>query len=232
MEKNLVETKRGCMTKSLEDYLEKIYGLRLHLAEIRVKDIAQEMGVSQPSVNQAIKELGRLELIKHLPYSKIEFTQKGLELAKQIADKHYILKSFLMKGLGVSEETAEKDACLIEHIISQESLERMGDFYRKQEQAVCSQQVPELEFHCEQTKTAKPLSGMTPGEKGIVLCVNGGDCLKKRLQEYGFLVNETIEMIRNVPQCPFLILVKGYQVAIGRGIGEKILIKSVESNAS
>lgn len=216
------------MTKSLEDYLEKIYGLRLSLAEIRVKDIALEMGVSQPSVNQAIKELVKLELIKHLPYSKIEFTQKGLEQAKTIADKHNVLKSFLIKGLGVSEENAEKDACLIEHIISQESLERIEEFNHKQEQTVCSKNFIPEELQCIDTESAIPLSSLTQGKKGIVLCVFAGDCLKKRLQEYGFLVNETIEMIRNVPNCPFLILVKGYQVAIGRGIGDKILVKPVE----
>ena len=217
------------MTKSLEDYLEKIYGLRLSLAEIRVKDIALEMGVSQPSVNQAIKELVKLEFIKHLPYSKIELTQKGLEQAKMIADKHHILKSFLKNGLSVSEVNAEKDACLIEHIISQESLERIQEFMSKQEPDACSKVCLQEEMPCENVASAIPLSRLAKGEKGIVLCIHGGECIKKRLQEYGFLVNETIEMVRNISNCPYLILVKGYQVAIGRGIGDRILVKPVET---
>jgi len=137
-----------------------------------------------------------------------------------------------MKGLGVSEENAEKDACLIEHIISEESLERIEAFNRKQALDFCSNQLPQDGFQCENAASAVPLSHLSQGEKGMVICVYGGDCIKKRLQEYGFLVNETIEMIRNVPHCPFLILVKGYQVAIGRGIGAKILVKRVETPSS
>lgn len=216
------------MTKSLEDYLEKIYGLRLSLVEIRVKDIAMEMGVSQPSVNQALKELVKLDLIKHLPYGKIEFTQQGLEQAKMIADKHHVLKSFLMNGLGVSELNADKDACLIEHIISQESLEKMQAFVSKQDQIPCSKECNQEDLPCENAESAIPLSHLTSGQKGTVFCIYGGECLKKRLQEYGFLVNETIEMVRNVSNSPFLILVKGYQVAIGRGVGDKILVKPVQ----
>lgn len=134
-----------------------------------------------------------------------------------------------MDGLGVSEVNAEKDACLIEHIISQESLEKMQTFVSKQEQNPYSKDCSQEDMPCENAESAIPLSRLSSGQKAMVLCIYGGECLKKRLQEYGFLVNETIEMIRNVSNSPFLILVKGYQVALGRGVGEKILIKPLET---
>lgn len=215
------------MTKSLEDYLERIYTLRQNLAEIRAKDISKEMGVSHPSVNQAIKELVRLGFIKHLPYGAIELTQTGIEEAKSILNKHQTIKTFLINGLGISEENAEKDACSMEHIISMESFEHIQEFNQKKNLPPCSVCIQEDTF-CENADSAIPLSTLEQGKKAVVVCIYGGECIKNRLQEYGFLVNETIEMVRNTSNCPLLILVKGYQIALGRGIGKKILVKMQE----
>ena len=219
------------MTKSLEDYLEKIYLLRENLATTRLKDISREMGVSQPSVNQAVKELIKLDLIKHLPYGTIDLTQSGMKEARAILKKHQSIKAFLMDGLGISEENAEKDACSMEHILSQESLEHIQEFNQKKGFPPCSLYGKE-EDYCEQAISTIPLSSLRKGKKAIVVCVYGGECVKKRLQEYGFLVNETIEMVRNSANCPLLILVKGYQVALGRGIGDKIFVKALDPAVS
>lgn len=219
------------MTKSLEDYLEKIYTLRENLATIRLKDISQEMGVSQPSVNQAIKELIKLDLVKHLPYGTIDLTQSGMKQAKAIHTKHQSIKAFLMDGLGISEENAEKDACSMEHFLSQESLEHIQEFNQKKGIPPCSLYGKD-EDYCEQAVSAIPLTSVQKGGKVVVICIYGGECIKNRLQEYGFLVNETVEMIRNSANCPLLILVKGYQVALGRGIGNRIFVKALDSTAS
>ena len=93
----------------------------------RVRDVAASLNVKMPSVVKAIGELKKLELVRQEPYGDIELTEKGARLAAMILARHTVLKAFLLK-LGVSEENAEKDACLMEHILSAETMERVQEF--------------------------------------------------------------------------------------------------------
>ena len=117
------------MTKSLEDYLEAIHVLIRERRVARVRDVAATLKVKMPSVVKAIGELKKLELARQEPYGDIELTDKGAQLAASILDRHTVLKAFLLK-LGVSEENADKDACLMEHILSAETMERVNEFLK------------------------------------------------------------------------------------------------------
>ena len=115
------------MTKSMEDYLEVIHVLIRDRRVARVRDVAASLNVKMPSVVKAIGELKKLELVRQEPYGDIELTEKGARLAAMILARHTVLKAFLLK-LGVSDENAEKDACLMEHILSAETMERINEF--------------------------------------------------------------------------------------------------------
>ena len=115
------------MTKSLEDYLEEIHVLIRDTGAARVRDVAGGLNVKMPSVVKAIAELKKLELVTQEPYGNIELTEKGARVASLVLGRHVVLKAFLLK-LGVREDTAEKDACLMEHILSAETMERMQEF--------------------------------------------------------------------------------------------------------
>ena len=123
------------MTKSLEDYLEEIHVLILEKGRARVRDVAQDLHVKMPSVvkaitelkMKAITELKKLELVNQEPYGDIELTPKGRKLAANVLGRHKLLKAFLVK-LDVPEETADKDACLMEHILSATTLDRIRAF--------------------------------------------------------------------------------------------------------
>ena len=115
------------MTKSLEDYLEEIHVLIHAKGAARVRDVALALHVKMPSVVKAIGELKKLGLATQEPYGNIELTEKGRRVASLVLGRHTLLKAFLQK-LGVSESIAEKDACLMEHILSAETMERIQDF--------------------------------------------------------------------------------------------------------
>ena len=83
--------------------------------------------VRMPSVVRAVRELKRLELVVQEPYSSISLTEKGRRVAHQVFDRHRLLRSFLEK-LGVSRRIADRDACLMEHILSAETLERIRTY--------------------------------------------------------------------------------------------------------
>ena len=115
------------MTKSLEDYLEEIHVLIRETGAARVRDVANGLNVKMPSVVKAIAELKKLGLVTQEPYGNIELTTKGARLASLVRGRHVLLKAFLQK-LGVSARIAEKDACLMEHILSAETIERVQEF--------------------------------------------------------------------------------------------------------
>ena len=108
--------------ESAENYLETIYVLSKKLPVVRSVDIATELNFKKPSVSVAMKHLREKELIVVSDAGFITLTEEGHAQAKAIYERHTILtKMFTM--LGVSEETAAEDACLIEHVLSDESFE-------------------------------------------------------------------------------------------------------------
>ena len=117
------------MTKSLEDYLEEIHVLIQSKGSARVRDVAAALHVKMPSVVKAIGELKKLELVNQEPYGDIELTAKGRRLASNVLTRHTILKEFLLR-LKVTEEIADRDACLMEHILSAQTMDRIREFLK------------------------------------------------------------------------------------------------------
>ena len=118
------------MTKSLEDYIEVVYVLIQEKRRARVRDIATTLKVKMPSVVKAITELKKRELVSQEPYGDVELTVKGRRIATIILNRHNKIREFLMR-LGVSRRIADKDACLMEHILSAETMDKIRDFLKK-----------------------------------------------------------------------------------------------------
>lgn len=119
------------LSQSLEDYLEMVHILCLeNKGAAHVKDIASALSVKMPSVNKAMNELKRLGLIVQEPYTGISLSPAGKKAAAKILAKHFLLRSLLVK-LGVSVKTANEDACKMEHVLSQESLDCISTFVKE-----------------------------------------------------------------------------------------------------
>ena len=108
--------------ESAENYLETIYILSKKLPVVRSVDIATELNFKKPSVSVDMKHLREKELIIVSDAGFITLTDEGLTQAEAIYERHTILTK-MFKMLGVSDETAAEDACLIEHVFSDESFE-------------------------------------------------------------------------------------------------------------
>ncbi len=105
----------------LEDYVEMIGDLIAELGEARVADIAQRMGVAQPTATKAIARLKREGLATARPYRGVFLTEKGADLAAWVRARHRTVVELLI-AVGVPPETAELDAEGIEHHVSGETL--------------------------------------------------------------------------------------------------------------
>jgi DtxR family Mn-dependent transcriptional regulator len=119
------------MTQSLEDYLEMVSFLAEEGdGEVRLTDIASRLKVTKPSVFTALKILEEQGLLEHARYRTISLTEKGAAVAAKIRDRHSLLTQFLTTVVGVGFETAEKDACKMEHLLSEETLEKIKTLVR------------------------------------------------------------------------------------------------------
>ncbi len=112
------------LLESGEMYLETILILKNKYGYVRSIDIAHEMNFSKPSVSRAVSLLKADGYIENDPHGMILLTEKGQQIAEKIYDRHKTLTKYLIL-LGVSEETAQQDACRIEHVISEESFEKI-----------------------------------------------------------------------------------------------------------
>ena len=116
--------------ESAEDYLERILILQKRNKEVRSIDIAHDMGFSKPSISVAMKKLKEAGLIVIDDNGFITLTKEGHVIADKVYERHCVLTKVLT-SIGVSEEQAEKDACKVEHVISEETFEAIKDHIEK-----------------------------------------------------------------------------------------------------
>ena len=124
----MADNKTMNKTESREDYMETILLLMKKRGSVRSVDIANELGYSKPSISRAVGILKDHNYIVVDTSGHISFTESGLALAESVYDRHVTIKRFFIEVLGVSEETAEQDACKIEHIISEESFQKLKSY--------------------------------------------------------------------------------------------------------
>lgn len=116
------------LSASKQDYLETILEFSADTGQARSIDIARTLGVSRASVNKSLGVLKDSGLIEHEHYGDIKLTETGLRMAKAVRARHDSLKRFLEEVLKVSPETAEHDACRMEHAISPETASKLRDY--------------------------------------------------------------------------------------------------------
>ena len=124
------------LSMASEDYLESIYRIMLEqdafATGIRSVDVAEQLEVSKASVNKAITTLKEHGMVEQSRYGRVTLTEEGLEYGKDVWHRHRTLRQFLVKGLGVDEQTADDEACLMEHALSADTMKRWCAYLEKQ----------------------------------------------------------------------------------------------------
>ncbi|MFK7861297.1 MAG: manganese-binding transcriptional regulator MntR [Granulosicoccus sp.] len=109
------------LMESTEDYVELIDDLIHSQGEARLVELAERLGISQPSASKTIARLQREGYVTSEPYRSIFLTEKGKDLADAARERHDLVYRFL-RCIGVSEATAKIDSEGVEHHVSQETL--------------------------------------------------------------------------------------------------------------
>ena len=118
------------MQESPEDYLEAILVLSRELGNVRSIDVANYLEYSKPSVSVAMKRLRENGFVTLDEHGNLILTGSGLSIALKIYERHLVISQFLI-SIGVDEAIAKKDACRMEHVISDESFEKIKQYLKK-----------------------------------------------------------------------------------------------------
>ncbi|HIV67541.1 MAG TPA: metal-dependent transcriptional regulator [Candidatus Butyricicoccus stercorigallinarum] len=117
------------LTRAGEDYLEAIYRLASEGGSvdgaIRSVDVAESLGVSKASVNKALSMLKETGMVEQSRYGRVTLTPEGERYAALVWRSHRALRLFLEKDLGVDPQRADDEACLMEHVLSADTMERL-----------------------------------------------------------------------------------------------------------
>ncbi len=108
--------------ESTEDYVELIDDLIRTQGEARLVDLAERLGVSQPTAGKTVARLQRDGFVTSEPYRSIFLTERGKSLADAARERHDLVYRFLL-AIGVSQDTAERDSEGVEHHVSEETLQ-------------------------------------------------------------------------------------------------------------
>ncbi len=122
------------LSSGLEDYLEAVYSAKLDDTPLKGAQLARILNISRASVSEALAKLVEKKLIMYNRYEFISLTDKGLKEAKRVYEKHHVLKDFFETVLGITPDEAGENACKIEHIVSENILNKMrtfSNFYKK-----------------------------------------------------------------------------------------------------
>ncbi|MCM3766642.1 transcriptional regulator MntR [Neobacillus niacini] len=125
-------------TPSMEDYIEQIYILIEEKGYARVSDIAEALSVHPSSVTKMVQKLDKDEYLVYEKYRGLVLTAKGKKIGKRLVFRHDLLEQFL-KIIGVKDENIYNDVEGIEHHLSWDSIDRIGDlvqFFEEDDQRI------------------------------------------------------------------------------------------------
>lgn len=125
------------LSMASEDYLESIYRLTYEDGQeanegVRSVDVADQLGVSKASVNKALSTLKEAGMVEQTRYGRVRLTDNGRVYAARVWRSHRTLRSFLINDLGVDYKTADDEACLMEHYLSEDTMDRWCSYLEKQ----------------------------------------------------------------------------------------------------
>lgn len=119
------------ISASLEDYLETIYEIFEEKQGVKAIEISRRLGVGRSSVTDALKTLADKKLVNYGRYDVISLTKEGEKIAREVIVKHSVLYDFFINVLQLAPDEADKNACRIEHVISEEAFKGFIKFMKE-----------------------------------------------------------------------------------------------------
>lgn len=200
------------VSPEMEEYLESIYRSKESGAKASTTGLARELGIAAPSVTEMLKKLAKKGLVNYKRYGGVELTPRGEEIGRGIVRKHRLIEHFL-EFLGIRKKTIHKEACTLEHTLSDDVEMAIGKALKK--------------------GNVVPLASLAQGERGEILSLMAGGRACQRLADLGLTRGTVVSIARSAPLYgPIEVSVRRTKVAIGRGLASKILVRLRKSTTT
>jgi DtxR family Mn-dependent transcriptional regulator len=198
-----------------EDYLEAIQQFSEKNAHPpRYEELAVALGKTESGVRSDMEDLVSSGDVSIVPEGVITLTGQGKQTGESVIKKHETLQCFLSEILGMDSSSASDEACTLEHAVSDETIDRLGQLIVKQDSA---RKVRRGEDDCQ----CPSISDCAEGENVIIHCIHGRACAK-RLLDLGMVPGEHASIKRKLPNGALVVQVKGCDVALSPEIASAI----------
>ena len=118
----------GELSETMQMYIKTVHDIEGSKGAARVTDIATALEVKKASVTSALRNLSTRGLVNYTPYDVITLTDSGRRIAEELDRRYQALHDFFVTVLGIDPETADKDACSLEHHVSETLHQRLVGF--------------------------------------------------------------------------------------------------------
>jgi len=230
------------LTEKMEEYLEALFKLSCEEDELSPTRVAEYLGVTAPTVLDMLHRLESEGFIRYSSKGKgshkgkshgrikktITLTHKGERAATTLVRRHRLSERFLTDVLGLDWESAHREACKLEHVISPEVEERLAEMLGNPDTCPHGHPIPDENGNIkEETEEIKPLCELSADDK---VCIAMVDEEEPKLLQYlatlGLLPDVDVEVKEVAPfGGPLLVKVGDTQYALGREVASKIWTK-------
>jgi DtxR family transcriptional regulator, Mn-dependent transcriptional regulator len=213
-------------TPAVEDYLKAIYQLSEGGAPVSTSAIAERLGIAAGSVTGMLKRLAEAGLVEHTRYHGACLTEAGAGNAVRTIRRHRIVELFLVDVLGYSWDRVHDEADRLEHVVSDELIDRMAAVLGEPDADPHGAPIPAAqgEFHEQRYPS---LSELTPGDSAILRRVPDEDPAALRyLAELDLRPGAELEVIAVAPfNGPLRVLINGREQVVGRDLAFQVKVE-------
>jgi len=214
-------------TGNREDYLISILRLTEGENATKTTELAAFMSVSPASVTEMLKVLANEGLVEYERYHGVRLTEEGLSYARLVRKKHHVIENFLINVLNVDRATAHKEACRMEHALSDESAIKMCQMMGTSvdiDCQICS--APCKAASSEGINITTSLSDLSPGGHGVISHLKNSDSgVIKKLIMMGFVPGRELTLDAISPgDSTTIVNVGNSVVALNRDLASSVFI--------
>jgi len=208
-------------SENREDYLKSIFMLSAEKNRaVRTKELAQALEVSSASVTEMVGKLAKEGFLENEPYYGFSLTKKGILGAFRVLRKHRLLERFLVETLGLPKTEVHAEAHRLEHVVSDESLDRIDCLLKSPCYCPHNSRIP-----CKDSNVLG-LGDLKPGSKARIVFskLKAGNTLD-RLNSMGLVPEAEITVLRKLRKGPIIIKVKGSEIALDKNIASQFYVE-------
>jgi DtxR family Mn-dependent transcriptional regulator len=231
--------------KSVEDYLKTVYELSQNGKPVSTSEISRTLKVAPASVTEMLKKLSEQNYVKYSPYHGTTLTNDGKRIAEKIARKHRLLERFLHDVLKIDNVKVHKEACEMEHSLSDDAEESLCRFLKHPDRCPddgkiippCDLKIGScaeciylhrqgLEEVGKHNQNLVSICNLKQGQCGKISFIRGGHKVLQRLLDMGLTPGTKICVVRVAPLGgPVVLSVRSSKLALGKGVASKVFVE-------